>query len=112
MTDQELYNRVRTHLLTQRARSMNGNRCVYRGSDGLRCAIGCLIPDEQYSPALESWSAHMKDVKAAAGITDAQEELAAALQHIHDDYERTPVDEWESRLNHVAERFGLTPCAN
>ena len=30
-----------------------GNDCVYRNSDGNKCAVGCLIPDEHYSPLIE-----------------------------------------------------------
>lgn len=110
MTDQELYSRVRAHLLTQRARSMNGRQCAYRGEDGRKCAIGCLIPDERYSLDLESWSSYETAVRAAAGITYAQLDLASALQELHDD-ERRPIDEWEPALNNIAARFGLSILA-
>jgi hypothetical protein len=33
--------------------------CAYRGDNGLRCAIGALVPDERYSPA---WDVEEKNV--------------------------------------------------
>lgn len=28
-------------------------KCVYRSSDGCKCAIGWLIPDDKYDPSFE-----------------------------------------------------------
>lgn len=57
-TRQEIFNQVAEHLMTQGAqsviRSKNLERiCAYRGDGGLKCAIGCLIPDDYYSPDME-----------------------------------------------------------
>lgn len=30
-----------------------GAACAYRGQNGSKCAVGCLIPDELYSPDME-----------------------------------------------------------
>jgi hypothetical protein len=32
------------------------NNCAYRGVDGAKCAIGCIIPDELYHPGIDSLS--------------------------------------------------------
>lgn len=53
MNHQEIFNKVAEHLLTQNAKAMLGEECVYRSEDGCRCAIGCLIPDELYRPEFE-----------------------------------------------------------
>lgn len=55
---QELFDTVARHLLTQRRQSkVVGGQCRYRWEDPwgrvLRCAIGCLIPDEAYKPSYE-----------------------------------------------------------
>lgn len=34
-----------------------GERCVYRGPGGERCAVGCILPDELYSEGIEGWGA-------------------------------------------------------
>jgi hypothetical protein len=53
MTLQETFDKVCVHLLTQLQKSVfldsNGSMaCAYRGPNGLKCAVGCLIPDELY----------------------------------------------------------------
>ena len=54
MNRQEIFDTVANHLLTQKEQSMDENgKCLYRGPNGLKCAIGCLIPDEDYSPTME-----------------------------------------------------------
>lgn len=61
MTKQEIFNIVGLHLLNQNKKSTgdHGNpidssiTCKYRGSNNLRCAVGCLIPDEEYTEGFE-----------------------------------------------------------
>ncbi len=54
-TKQEMFNMVVTHLRAQGRRAQIANGlCRYRTDTGLKCAIGCLIPDELYSPWLEN----------------------------------------------------------
>lgn len=54
MNNQKIFDKVVTHLLTQGRRSVswNGN-CQYRGPEGRKCAIGCLIPDQYYHKSLD-----------------------------------------------------------
>lgn len=57
MTEQELFDRVATHLLTQNRKSINrlGN-CAYRinlGRSTLMCAVGCLISEDRYDKRME-----------------------------------------------------------
>lgn len=33
--------------------SVFGNKCMYRTADGHKCAVGCLIPDEEYTCHME-----------------------------------------------------------
>lgn len=110
MTDQELFDKVARHLLTQGRKSVDGNGslCRYRGCGGLKCAIGVLIPDELYSPELEGNPAWSTAVCRAAGLYEGVRHLAQCLQDVHD--EREP-DEWRRGLLCVAETFGLSPNA-
>lgn len=49
LTKQAIYDRVKTHLLTQMKKAKNSlDDCAYRADDGCKCAIGCLIPDHLY----------------------------------------------------------------
>lgn len=54
-TYQEYFDIVATHLLTQKKKSLveGDSNCAYRGANGLKCAIGALIPDNSYSESME-----------------------------------------------------------
>jgi len=61
LTTQEIYNRVAKHLLAQGGRSQSRDDdgdlvCAYRGANHTSCAVGCLIPDEVYTPDIEGGS--------------------------------------------------------
>lgn len=57
MTTQQVFDTVIEHLIKQgkQAKASTGH-CSYRTTDGLKCAVGCLIPDELYNPILEGRS--------------------------------------------------------
>lgn len=61
-TDREIFERVKTHLLTQNKQAKvvtsddRNSLCRYRDPAGLKCAVGCLITDEAYDPLMESAS--------------------------------------------------------
>lgn len=113
MTNQEVYTKVRNHLLKQGRKSIGlFGGCVYRGDGGCKCAIGCLIPDTNYNHALEGNGVTRENVAKAAGLEYSnnppfdsgwargpQIDLASQLQRCHDSY---PVEEWEDRLNRIA----------
>jgi len=73
VTDRECFEAVRAHLLAQGRRATLGDtgRCRYRvvEPDGtvLRCAVGCLVPEEEYVEGIEGCPAH--DI--APFLTDA-----------------------------------------
>lgn len=56
MTPQEIYDTVINHLRAQGQRAMGTVGCAYRGAGGTKCAVGVLIPDELYDPAIEGRS--------------------------------------------------------
>jgi len=49
---QNIFDEVITHLVRQGKRAAAGGHCRYR-ADGLKCAVGVLIPDEEYDSAWE-----------------------------------------------------------
>lgn len=56
MTPQEIFDIVVTHIYSMKHRSRNSDQpaCAYRAEDGSRCAVGILIPDENYHPDMEN----------------------------------------------------------
>ncbi len=54
MTLQEIFDKVILHLRRQHVVSVCVfGACAYRGDEGRQCAIGCLIPDDEYDPNME-----------------------------------------------------------
>lgn len=78
-THQETFDKVATHLITQRAASRDYSGCRYRGPDGLKCAVGCLITDEYYHPGIEGLTVDSLDFFEKSDI-----KLLEDLQCVHD----------------------------
>lgn len=95
MTNEELFKKVKTHLLTQKRRSVDPEdeyMCLYRGPGGLKCAVGALIKDEEYDPSMEGFPVMDPRVKLAVEnslgekLTEENMELLQSLQALHDQY--------------------------
>lgn len=110
-TKQACFDKVATHLLTQREKSSIGTNCVYRGKDGLKCAIGCLIPDERYLPTMEKKTVEtlLYDFPTLREVPEinGNDELLQRLQSCHDAHD---VDNWRAQLRLIAEAFNLDPA--
>lgn len=105
MTDQEAFETMVRHLRRQGKRSANANgTCLYRGPDGLRCAVGCLIPDDQYKRSLEGKAAEFitKNVPALRHIGGW---LLSEMQSVHDEFDPW---QWEEGFKGVARYCKLT----
>lgn len=119
MTKQEVFDKVATHLLTQKKRSYDNGACVYRAKDGSMCAAGCLIPDEEYTPDLEGW--HVTACYADHGYFKAtpprpefvklfegwDEDVVAFLRVLQDVHDNILVKDWASHLEVAAKNHGL-----
>lgn len=113
MTNQQIFDKVVKHLLTQGEKSVvksatNANICKYRGPEGLMCAIGALIPDEAYSPDWEGISVGgiITPLRRAAAIgPETKSTFLLDLQKIHDHAE---VYQWSQELTNFAMMYGLS----
>ena len=83
---QDIFGEVKVHLLSQRKRAVEGKAgetfCKYRTASGLKCAVGCLVPEELYSEDMEGASV-LATVKYLR--FDYRFELLSNLQAVHDD---------------------------
>jgi hypothetical protein len=108
MNQQEIFDAVTQHLLTQNAQARAGGRCVYRGKNGLRCAIGGILPDLLYVPSMEGRTALslMENYPKVAEYFGADNtQFLDGLQEVHDLF--SPQD-WRSELAVIAAYNGLT----
>lgn len=115
-TNQEIFDIVAVHLLTQGKKSLagiNNSSCVYRDPNGRKCAIGVLIADEHYSEELERKSVWTNEVVAALEKSGFDTEpprlnFLDELQRIHDGY--APA-EWRRMLVSLAYAHRLSTDA-
>lgn len=116
LTKQEIYNRVKAHLLAQGGPAMEGKACAYRAGDGKMCAVGCLITEEAYTPEIENVAVATIMVKAGlirdalrqSGIEPTTHMLnfLSELQHVHDGF-TTHHESWEQYVTSGMERVAL-----
>lgn len=117
MTDEYAFKIVKSHLLSQQEKStvdvddisffehFKTESCAYRGKNGLKCAIGVLIPDNQYTKGLEGkLVAEILARNLVPALKGISPQLLMELQTTHDMY---PVTWWEKRLNDIAIKFGF-----
>ena len=112
-SEQEVFDFVVAHLLTQGCKSRAGRGgfrrlseggCAYRGEspDGApaQCAAGCLIPEEEYHHSFEGRPVTHLPYFHGWRARD----LVTQLQGVHDS---TPVQDWPATLRSVARKFCL-----
>jgi len=91
ITAQSIWEKIANHLLQQGKQSLSGKTgtCAYHGNDGLKCAIGVLIPENQYSPNIEGQEVNVLLTRyyCPYALLAVQHHLALLtnLQRIHDD---------------------------
>ncbi len=107
-TARQVFDRVATHMMSirQLVHPVSIRSCRYRDGD-LRCAIGCLIPDEVYSPTFESNAVQLL-IDSVPWFTDsgltAHARLLNSLQFIHD---TQPTEDWLDELTWLADRHQI-----
>ncbi len=106
-TNQEAFNKMVAHLRAQNAKSIQDNHyCLYRGPDGMKCAVGCLIPDSEYSEDFENRS--ISELKQMDILPDSLKNtsypLLQQMQEVHDSWD---VSQWENGIDLTARMFNL-----
>ena len=120
MTPQKIFNTVINHLYTQKKKSFSfsNNVCQYKTSEGLKCAIGCLIPDEIYIKEMDedSWiiKKFSRRFESLSYFTEGNNtDLLDRLQKIHDEASTSDdrvtflLKDLAAELNKVAKEFNL-----
>lgn len=110
--EQSIFDKVVIHLRKQNAKSLDliTNACAFRGENGKKCAIGCLISDEEYTSDMESYG-YLRLLEEAypklfvSTLDLNSKKLIGRLQRIHD---LTNVESWEKGFENVVKEFNLT----
>lgn len=118
MTNQEAFNKVVTGLRAQGKPSVvmdiyGGNMCAYRNPNGLKCAIGMLIPDEQYTSCFEGGLSLSEVIESVPALQGIDSSLLSLLQRTHDNASDNHevngfMEDLESGFQRVARIYNLT----
>lgn len=117
MNQQEIFDKVATHLIAQGRQSLvddddiNEQFCAYRDPYGAMCAAGCLIPDAEYRDEFETqpWAHIWPDIPTFANAPQSVNTLIAQLQLVHDDENNWKTAETlKEALSVVANEYGLS----
>ena len=107
-TRQQAFDTVVAHLLTQGERAERDGVCLYHASNGLKCAVGCLIADKHYDPVMEGRSINVnKEIRQAlteSGYSLSDTSFLSTLQSVHDQFK--PQD-WKSELRKLSRHYKL-----
>ena len=111
LNNQETFNTVVNHLRKQNGRSMASTeegdiQCAYRGVNGDKCAIGCLIKDEYYHEKIEGLDIGtflVRDAVAKSGCL-AELGILSDLQSMHDNCEPSI---WETEFSKLAVKYNV-----
>jgi len=113
---QVIFDTVAVKLLEQGKAAKNDFSCVYRASNGTRCAVGHLIPDDKYEPRFEGSSIDAETTKGesirAALPFSARHCLPflSSLQSAHDfTLSNEGTEAWIMRMKEIALRYNLSP---
>jgi len=115
MRAQEIFDTVATHLFTQGRRAITiDEQCAYKTNDGLKCAVGCLIPDDMYSSKMENTDVvTLLAFQSDYGYTIPKyfarnQDMLSQLQTIHDDeYSWLSTEDMKDALKKVARNHHL-----
>lgn len=123
MTAQEVFDKVVNHLYTQgRPAKEDGKSCRYRGPNGTKCAVGCLIPDDEYRPIMEykivcsinrMIDQHLIEAPVTKKLIGEHENMLSDLQLVHDQFVKLNKDgtfnkiDLKKQLTEVAKRYKL-----
>lgn len=110
-TDQEVFNQIAVHLLTQgqkcgiQSGADNTKFVCYYSCNGMACAAGCLIAAAEYDEDFEelAWGTLVAD----GHVPSEHEDLIAKLQEVHDSH---APENWYDSLHNLAFDFKLSPA--
>lgn len=106
---QRIFNFVARHLLKQGAQAeLHNGTCVFRSESGLKCAVGCLIPDSEYVDSMDmeatTITGLLQHFYPDVTVSKDKLDLLRELQRVHDN---TSTTLWPERLGDVAKLFNL-----
>lgn len=108
MDKQLVFNTVAKHLLKQGKAALHGRSCRYRTDDGLKCAVGVLIPDQNYTVEMEGLPVRTISDKLPFSATHEDMALLVYLQSAHDTaLKDSGIEAWKAKMRRIAADYKL-----
>lgn len=118
MTNQKMFDKVWQWFVVEKnpqsVKEDTPDECLYRGPNGAKCAVGCVMPDSAYSTKIEGLSVARLKVDSPAKTLAWASKLpfiSSALQNIHDAWRPDEQGDFtpymEKELTKLAERHEL-----
>lgn len=117
LTKQQIYDKVKKHLLKQGEKSMVSDRCMYRTQRGgkiLKCALGCIIQEKDYDSSIEgispltySFTSSRVDKLWSILPMKRNEENSIFLTNLQRIHDLNAPELWEQSLKSFAHKEGL-----
>ena len=118
---EDIFERVRTHLLAQQCRSEDADgEPRYRGLDNRRCGVGILIDDAFYCSAIERLGVSLLRVPSddalaralrCSGVNVDDERVVELLIDLQDIHDLAAIERWPQALEDVRRRLPVVPLA-
>ncbi|EFP66297.1 Uncharacterised protein [Ralstonia pickettii] len=112
---EDIFERVRAHLLAQQCRSEDADgEPRYRGLDNRRCGVGILIDDAFYCSAIERLGVSLlrvpgEDPLACAlrrsGVNVDDDQVVDLLIDLQDIHDLTAIESWPAALEDIGRRL-------
>ena len=106
-TDQTAFDAAYVHCMKQKVRAVSDDGdCLYRGPNGTKCAVGCLIPDDLYDPSMEHEDGY--EVMEIIGWGHLNHSLIDRVQEAHDVYlDPDDLSKFHNEMKGISERYAL-----
>lgn len=99
LSTKEVFLKVKEHLLLQNAKSASRGDCVYLNGKGLKCAVGCLMSDEDFNNlSLGDAKANIEYLVLVGKADGKHVKILRSLQKVHDKFKPA---RWERELDKI-----------
>ncbi|WP_426395547.1 hypothetical protein ACN9M1_15015 [Ralstonia sp. R-29] len=112
---EDIFDRVRTHLLAQHCRSEDADgEPRYRGLDNRRCGVGILINDACYSADIERLGVSLLRVPGddalaralrCSGVNVDDDRVVDLLIDLQDIHDLAAIESWPTALEDIRQRL-------
>lgn len=109
LTKQQTFNKVATHLLTQNSKALNNyGGCNYKNDIGLKCAAGCLIPDDIYNKDVEGGQVDCMENFDRPELFKSLVTSLNFLKELQNLHDHQLVMDWKQKLRNLAIKHKLS----